>query len=209
MPPIGRRSVLKLVSGAVAGASLPWPALASPGAMAGQAHAAQAGDQTVALTFDSALRTQVSAFGQPITGFDASEALLLADGAVESFTYRDQRSERVRGGKQGAGKRTVVAGVAANGLEKQVSATVFERYPGLVLLQVAYRNSGNAPLAVTGWRNAAHTLAAREGGFWTFSGATHEDRRDWVQPLGKDFDQRNTLAMDASDYGGGTPVANV
>jgi alpha-galactosidase len=209
MPPIGRRSVLKLVSGAVAGASLPWPALASPGAMAGQAHAAQAGDQTVALAFDSALRTQVSAFGQPITGFDASEALLLADGAVESFTYRDQRSERVRGGKQGAGKRTVVAGVAANGLEKQVSATVFERYPGLVLLQVAYRNSGNAPLAVTGWRNAAHTLGAREGGFWTFSGATHEDRRDWVQPLSKDFDQRNTLAMDASDYGGGTPVANV
>ncbi|HYG05645.1 MAG TPA: glycoside hydrolase family 36 protein [Stenotrophomonas sp.] len=209
MPPIGRRSVLKLVSGAVAGASLPWPALAQAGATAAAVTPARLADAQVSLAFDSALHTQVSAYGQPLTGFDASESLLLADGAVENFTYRDQRSERVRGGRHGPGKRMVVAGVADNGIEKQVSATVFERYPGLVLLQVAYRNSGNAPLAVTGWRNGAHTVAATDGGFWTFSGATHEDRRDWVQPLGDGFAQRNTLAMDASDYGGGTPVADL
>ena len=47
------------------------------------------------------------------------------------------------------------------------------------------------------------------GGFWSFSGATHEDRRDWVQPLKADFDQRNSLSMAASDYGGGIPMANI
>ena len=47
------------------------------------------------------------------------------------------------------------------------------------------------------------------GGFWSFSGATHEDRRDWVQPLKAGFDQRNTLSMAASDYGGGIPMANI
>ena len=41
----------------------------------------------------------------------------------------------------------------------------------------------STPLDVAGWRNAAHELADAPGGFWSFSGATHEDRRDWVQPL--------------------------
>jgi alpha-galactosidase len=64
-------------------------------------------------------------------------------------------------------------------------------------------------LEVAGWRNVAHELADAPGGFWSFSGATHTDRRDWVQPLTAGFDQRNTLSMDSSDYGGGTPMANL
>ncbi|KRG45274.1 glycoside hydrolase [Stenotrophomonas panacihumi] len=210
MPPIGRRTVLKLVSGAMAGASLPWPALARASAATAPASTpARVGDSQLGLVFDEAMRTQVSAFGQPITGFDSSETLLLADGPLDTFVHRDQRSERLRGDRHGAGKRTVVRGLAANGIEKQVSATVYERYPGLVLLQVAYRNGGHAPVEVTGWRNGAHVVQPHEGGFWSFSGATHEDRRDWVRPLDAAFEQRNTLAMEASDYGGGTPVANV
>ena len=66
-----------------------------------------------------------------------------------------------------------------------------------------------APLELAGWRNAAHELEDAPGGFWSFSGATHTDRRDWVQPVDADFNQRNTLAMDSSDYGGGTPVADL
>ena len=65
------------------------------------------------------------------------------------------------------------------------------------------------PLEVAGWRSAAHEIADAPGGFWSFSGATHEDRRDWVQPLKADFDQRNSLSMAASDYGGGIPMANI
>jgi len=212
MPPIGRRSVLKLVSGAVAGASLPWPALgAAPAAppAPGQAGPAVARDEALAIHFDDALRTRLDAFGQGLTDFGASEQLLLKDGALDAFAFRGQRSERVRGGAQGPGRRLVVTGAAPNGIEKQVAVTFFERYPGLALVQARYRNAGQAPVEVLGWRNAAHTLAEREGGFWSFSGATHEDRRDWVQPLGEGFEQRNTLAMDASDYGGGTPVANL
>ncbi|HEY0334160.1 MAG TPA: glycoside hydrolase family 36 protein [Stenotrophomonas sp.] len=213
MPPIGRRSVLKLVSGAVAGASLPWPALGAAGTphtVDGTAKGlAIIADDAVALSFDDVLRTRVSAFGQDITGFDASEVLLLADGPLEAFPFTRQRTERARGSRHGAGKRTVVTGVSDSGIEKQVSATVFERYPGLVLLQATYRNTGQQPVEVLGWRNGAHTVTGRDGDFWTFSGATHEDRRDWVLPLKAGFEQRNTLAMEASDYGGGTPVANV
>jgi hypothetical protein len=92
---------------------------------------------------------------------------------------------------------------------KEVRIDFFDRYPGFALLQVAWRNGGTQALEIKGWRNAAHELANAPGGFWSFSGATHEDRRDWVQPLKDGFEQRNTLSMAASDYGGGTPVANI
>jgi alpha-galactosidase len=100
-------------------------------------------------------------------------------------------------------------GRATTGLEKQVRVDFFDRYSGFALLQVAYRNTGTRTLDVKGWRNGAHELSDAPGGFWSFSGATHEDRRDWVQPLKAGFDQRNSFAMEASDYGGGTPVANI
>ena len=111
--------------------------------------------------------------------------------------------------RHGSGHRHVVEGHSPSGITKAVHATFYARYPGMAVLQVEWRNTGAAPLAVLGWRACAHELADAPGGFWSFSGATHEDRRDWVQAMGADFDQRNTLSMAASDYGGGTPVANV
>ena len=38
---------------------------------------------------------------------------------------------------------------------------------------------------------------------------TYEDRRDWVQPVEAGFAQDNFLGMEASDYGGGTPIVDV
>ena len=40
-------------------------------------------------------------------------------------------------------------------------------------------------------------------------GASYEDRRDWVQPVQAGFAQDNFLGMEASDYGGGTPIVDV
>ena len=45
--------------------------------------------------------------------------------------------------------------------------------------------------------------------FWCYSGASYEDRRDWVQPVAAGFTQDNFLGMEASDYGGGTPIVDV
>lgn len=207
MHPMGRRSVLKLFSGSVAAAALPAPVLAVTRAPGPDASAV-VDDGVLAIAFDAQLQTRVSAAGQVLTPFQASESLLLAGGPVEKFAFRGQRSESVRDRLHGKGRRLVVTGIA-EGLEKEVALTFFERYPGLAVQTVGYRNIADAPLEVLGWRNAAHELAQAPGGFWSFSGATHEDRRDWVQPLGDGFEQRNTLGMDAADYGGGTPVANI
>ena len=190
MPPIGRRTVLKLVTGGVAAAAVPWATLP-------WAHAATrlptgvgkavAQDDVLAIAFDGALRTRLARQGSFVTGWQSSESLLLAEGQLSDFAYVDQHVEALIDPRHGPGQRTRVRGRAGNGVEKEVEVTFFQQHPGLALLQVAYINAGAQPLPVRGWRSAAHELEARPGGFWSFSGATHTDRRDWVQPLDEAF----------------------
>ena len=207
MPRVGRRKALKLVSGSFALASLPWPNLGAaasvgPGTLA-------ASDGTLSLEFDPQLRSRVLFRGKALTAFQPGEVLLTENGVIDAFEFTAQARERVKDRRHGAGHRHVLTGKSAQGIEKRVEVTFFEQFPGLALIQVHYRNNGGAALKLAGWRNAAHELNDAPGGFWSFSGATHEDRRDWVQPLAADFDQRNTLSMAASDYGGGIPMANI
>ena len=211
MPPMGRRTVLKLVAGGVAGgvawATLPWAQSAAMGG--GKRAAATVQDRALTLSFDARLHTALASGGNSLTPFQASESLLLADGAVEDFTLTGQHELALDDPRHGAGHQLIVTGHSPRGIEKQVAVTFFDRLPGMAVLQTRYRNDGATRLTVAGWRNGAHELAEAPGGFWSFSGATHTDRRDWVQPLKSGFDQRNTLSMDSSDYGGGTPVANL
>ena len=212
MPPIGRRTVLKLVTGSVAAAAASWatvPWARDAIRLPAGAGKAVAQDELLAIAFDDHLRTRLARGGVFATGWQASEGLLLADGELDRFAFSGQRTEALADPRHGPGQRTVVSGRAGNGVEKQVAVTFYNAYPGLAVLQATYRNGGDQAVDVRGWRNAAHELETRPGGFWTFSGATHTDRRDWVQPLDDGFEQRNTLAMESSDYGGGTPVANI
>ncbi|QNH11322.1 alpha-galactosidase [Xanthomonas sp. SI] len=215
MSPIGRRSVLKYVVGSVAGAAA-WSV--APWARSAEAVDATAADgkpviadAVLSLAFDRRMHTRLSSRGKALTAYQPSEALLLADGSeLTDFALTGQQTHALDDPRHGRGRQTVFTGRAAKAsVEKQVAVSLFDALPGLALLQVRYRNLGTTALQVAGWRNGAHELPAVAGGFWSFSGATHTDRRDWVQPLGDGFAQRNTLAMDSSDYGGGTPVANL
>ena len=217
MRPIGRRTVLKLVAGSVAGGAawlmLPKALAASrpgyPGAgRTDGGTGATAGDAVLAIAFDHRLHTRLVVRGKPLTPWQPSESLLLADGAVDDFAITGHREQPVADARHGSGHQSIVTGRSGN-LEKEVALTFFDGLPGFAVLQTRYRNLGSTAVQVAGWRNAAHELAEAPGGFWSFSGTTHTDRRDWVQPMAAGFDQRNTLGMDSSDYGGGTPVANI
>lgn len=166
-------------------------------------------DSVLSIAFDHRLHTALAYQGKPLTAYQASESLRLADGEVEDFALVGQQQLPIDDPRHGAGHRLIVTGRSDRGIEKQVAVTFFDALPGLAVLQTRYRNQGGAALEITGWRNSAHELADEPGGFWSFSGATHTDRRDWVQPLKPGFEQRNTLSMDSSDYGGGTPMANI
>jgi len=208
MPQTGRRNALKLLSGSFALASFPWADLA----MAEEAKlpgATTAADGKLAILFDGEMRTRVLFRAKALTPYQASESLLLKDGVLDSFTFVDHSHEDFKDARHGAARRHVITGKSSGGVEKRVEVTFYERLPGLAIMQVHYRNGGSTSVEVAGWRSAAHELEDAADGFWSFSGATHEDRRDWVQPLKADFEQRNSLSMAASDYGGGIPMANI
>jgi alpha-galactosidase len=213
MHPIDRRTALKLVSGSFVLGGLRTPqAMASPleGAEPGTTVGDQtATDGTLTIAFDDSLRTRIFHRGRAITSFQKSESLLLKDRAIESFAFTGHTMSDDTDSKRGATRRHVISGKSKDGIEKRVVLKFFQHLPGLATLQTFYRNGSGAALEIAGWRNGAHELADSPGGFWSFSGATHEDRRDWVQPLKSAFDQRNTLSMAASDYGGGIPMANI
>src|SRR5689334_10556341 len=172
MPHTGRRNALKLLSGSFALASFPWAQGAPGTAAAGET----AADDTLALLFDGSLRTRVLLRGKPLTPFQPSEALLLEKRAIDSFAFAGHSHEDLQDPRHGTGRRHLVTGKSADGIEKRVEVTFFEQFPGLAVVQVHYRNSGSKPLEIAGWRNLAHELADAPGGFWSFSGATHEDR---------------------------------
>jgi len=212
-PTARRRTVLKLLAGSIAGAGL--SELGVRFGFAAEA-AAQVGDAVMGLEFDTGLRSRVVArqggASEPLTDFEPSETLRLAGGKhIDLFQFLDRRSEGVEGA-HGPGTRHVLRGRADEGIEKEVSISFYDRYPGFALMNVAYRNVGAEPVRIEGWVNGAHVLKPAADGasdYWSFSGASYEDRRDWVQPLRPDFDQRNFMGMNASDYGGGTPVVDV
>ncbi len=212
-PTARRRTVLKLLAGSVAGAGL-------NGLGVGFAFAAaplvQVGDAVMCLEFDWALRSRVVArqngSSQPLTVFEPSEILRLADDRrIDRFVILDNHRERVKD-MHGRGRRHVLRGLSSEGIEKQISIVLYDRFPGFALLSVLYRNMSTAAARIEGWVNGAHVLKSTTDGardYWSFSGASYEDRRDWVQPVKVGFDQRNFMGMNDSDYGGGTPVVDV
>ncbi|UIJ46971.1 alpha-galactosidase [Sphingomonas cannabina] len=204
--PVTRRIMLGrlLASGAL---------IAAP-AMTGRAWAAapagvRLSDGTLTIDFDAAMRSTVSHAGKAVTPGGAGEALFLADRRpVDRFLLLDHQEAPVSG-PHGAGRQHRLRGTAEGAVEQQLAITFFDRYPGLALYEVRFRNTGTAPLAVAGWRIATHDLLAHPDGAWSFAGASYPDRRDWVQKVGPGFEQRNFMGMNGSDYGGGTPVAVV
>src|SRR5262245_44780119 len=212
-PTARRRTVLKLLAGSIAGAGL---SRFGAGFASAAEPPAPVGDTAMSLEFDAGLRSRVLARQggglEPLTELEPSETLRLAGGkSIEHFSFLEHRSEGVNDA-HGRGRRHVLRGLAGEGIEKEVAVVFYDRFPGFALLRVAYRNVGTAPVRIEGWINGAHVLKPAADSaldYWSFSGASHEDRRDWVQPVRGDFDQRNFMGMNASDYGGGTPVVDV
>lgn len=166
-------------------------------------------DGSLTIEFDGSMFTRVWRGETPLSAMGAADALYLSGGdAVERFVLLEQQREELSDA-HGSGTRHVLRGIADGGIERTVAVNLYKRYPGVALIDTAYRNGGDAPLAVSGWRAASYDVLPHAAGAWTYSGASHPDRRDWIQRVHPGFDQRNFMGMNGSDYGGGTPVASV
>jgi alpha-galactosidase len=209
-------------AGVATGTVLARPSAAVTGRKVHDAVQASAGDRCLGLEFDASMRSRlrdVRAASTPaLTSWSNSETLQLKDGTrLERFSLHEHSQQAVQGAA-GPGTLWQLAG-SSNGIEKRLEIELFERYPGFALLRVSYRNLSGGPIAIAAWNNAAHRLpsqamhaaaaAAAEPPFWSYCGSTHSDRRDWVQPVRPGFKQPNFMGMEASDYGGGTPIIDV
>jgi len=157
--------------------------------------------------FDDHLRSRVVARSgdreRPLGPFSESDAL---EGTRATFTVVAHRREPVAD-TFGQGERLLLEG-ASGPLRKTVAVTVYTAWPGLALFDVDYTNTGSTPVRTTGWTRNAYTLDAAPA-WWSFQPGSYEKRPNWIVPLRPGFRQRNFLGMNATDYGGGTPVADV
>ena len=101
----------------------------------------------------------------------------------------------------------------AGRLTKVVTVTVYDDFPAMAFFDVQYTNTGATKLAIKSWTNNAYTVNAQRGAgspaFWSYQSGSYEKRPNWIVPLHANFQQENYQGMNASDYGGGTPVIDV
>ncbi len=96
-------------------------------------------------------------------------------------------------------------------IKKIVKIKIYEEYPGFAIYKVNYVNTGNSIINAEGWVNNRFLLPQKDTAevFWSFQDASYEERPDWVRKVPFGYSQENFMGMNASDYGGGTPVVDV
>ncbi len=169
----------------------------------------------IKVEWNDLLHTQVSAVtdgvATPLGPFTASETITTGSGTIADFQLASSKNEPVQD-TFGAGHRVEVSGTAG-GLRKTVVATVYDDFPSVAVFDVEYANTGDSDVEVQSWTNQGYTIEApadsQEPVFWSYQSGSYEKRPDWVLPLKQGFSQDNYLGMNASDYGGGTPVSDV
>lgn len=167
------------------------------------------------IEFDANMRTRlvanVAGKEVPLGPFAPSEIL-----GAATREYRDFALERVAdealADAFGTGRRRSVSGRSGSVL-KTVFVDVYDAHPRWALFTVRYTNEGTTPIVLRSWTNNRYVFDAPGSGgepaFWSYQTGSYENRPDWVLPLRKGFAQQNFQGMNASDYGGGTPVLDV
>ncbi len=171
--------------------------------------------QNLVIQFDSQMRSRISGRFQDktiaLTSFSDAETLQGFGHNWEHFTLASHSEEKISD-SFGAGQRFTSTGTSGP-VTKTVSITLYDQFPGLAVFDVTYTNTGRANLLVHGWTNNSYTIAAQtpstQPAFWSYQTGSYERRPDWIVPLKTGFSQDNFQGMNASDYGGGTPIADV
>jgi len=167
------------------------------------------------LEFNQQLHSRVNAHADQakplMEAFVPSEYLMGQQGAHKDFVLNSVTQEAIES-HLGSSERVVLLGESeSSSFLKKVTLETYKDFPDLAVLQVAYVNQGNAPVSIHGWANHAYTVQAQgnEPPFWSFQSGSYESRPDWVLPVKENFSQENCMGMNASDYGGGTPVTDI
>ena len=171
--------------------------------------------KNIRIEFDSSMHSRVTARfdgKETVLGqFGPSDTITVDSKELTDFALKDNRQRSVRD-ELGSGRQIALAGTSGS-VQKTVLITVYDEFPQIAFSKVQYANKGSSDLKVTGWTNNRYSIAAAKGAsephFWSYQSGSYQKRPDWVLPLRANFKQENYLGMNATDYGGGTPVADV
>jgi alpha-galactosidase len=141
--------------------------------------------------------------------YSASETLQTSTHELRDFAFDSQKDESVVD-EIGAGRRFHLVGHNGSVI-KSVDVSLYDQFPTFTLVRVTYTNRGTQALKVLSWTNAAYEIAASDdaGALWSYQSASYEPRPDWILPVKVGFHRDNFQGMNATDYGGGTPIVDV
>jgi alpha-galactosidase len=167
------------------------------------------------IEFDHNLHSRVVALAssspKPLTPFSPSETITGAIRTWSDFALTSAHRESVSD-IFGKGERLSLRGQSGD-LQKNISVTIYADLPSIAIFDVEYSNQGAAPIKIRKWANNQYSLIALPGAvapaFWSYQSGSYEKRPNWILPLRVGFHQENYLGMNASDYGGGTPIVDV
>ena len=171
--------------------------------------------RSLRIEFDKQMRSRVVARFNgkevPLGAFSASETVKGSERAWYTFALESQKQEHVSDVYGGGEKLTLIG--TSGSLRKTLSIIIYDDFPNLAVFDVSYTNIGKSQLKILEWNNNSYTIEAQRGSakvaFWSFQSGSYERRPNWLVPLHPGFSQQNYLGMNASDYGGGTPIVDV
>lgn len=121
----------------------------------------------------------------------------------EELVAQQNESFNLRAQKVNAGVLTI-EGETNSGFRKILT---FESVgPGRILQTVEFQNHGKKDLRFKGWRSARFQMNGNGQSVGAFLPGSYEPRPDWIKEIKPGFRQVNFMGMNATDYGGGTPL---
>lgn len=143
-----------------------------------------------------------------------SEYLLLKDQEIKDFELVSVEKNKLENDKGQGLKLNLIGDYIDDQLKirKVLGIEQYDDFPNMLFTTVSYVNLGSDTLSVLGWINNAYTIEAdttADPDFWSYQSGSYASRPDWVLPIEQGFKQDNYMGMNASDYGGGTPVSDV
>ena len=172
--------------------------------------------KNIIIYFNNLLHSKVVATfnnGEIKTGdYIPSEFITISNHPVKDFQFIEQEKHEVQD-ELGTGKQFKISGKSEN-IRKEVIVTIYNDFPTVALYTVKYTNISNEDLMIDNWTNNHYSITVsnkskNEEPFWSFQSGSYESRQDWVLPLKTGFKQENYMGMNATDYGGGTPVIDI
>jgi alpha-galactosidase len=179
-------------------------------------HQAMIEGKNITIYFDQNMHSQVLANfdGKAIYigEYAPSEYVTISGSPLTDFTFQGKTEENIQDAL-GKGKKYLLTGQSGN-LKKDVQINLYDEFPTIAVYKVTYSNIGEENLEIESWTNNHYVIktdasSPQSQPFWSFESGSYESRPDWVLPLKVGFSQQNYMGMNATDYGGGTPVVDV